>query len=88
MGPFVSDYVRFVVLKNYGGVYLDTDQMLLKNIDDLLSLNFFAGWNKDRTYIYTGNIGCVPESDIVDKILQVYDNIEFNEPKPKNTRHL
>lgn len=75
---FVSDYVRFVALRQYGGIYLDTDQMLLRNIDDLLSLNFFAGWNKDGTHIYTGIIGCVPELDIVEKILEVYDNLEFN----------
>lgn len=32
---FVSDYCRFYVLYNYGGVYLDTDVELLRNIDDL-----------------------------------------------------
>tara|TARA_B100000989_G_scaffold39741_1_gene25200 strand:- start:12090 stop:12752 length:663 start_codon:yes stop_codon:yes gene_type:complete len=75
---FVSDYVRFVALRRYGGIYLDTDQKLLKNIDDLLDLDFFAGWNKDETYIYTGIIGCVPESDIVNRILEVYGTIEFD----------
>jgi mannosyltransferase OCH1-like enzyme len=75
---FVSDYVRFVALRQYGGIYLDTDQKLLKNIDDLLSLAFFAGWNKAETYIYTGIIGCVPESDFVNRILEEYDNIEFD----------
>lgn len=32
---FVSDYCRFFVLYNYGGVYLDTDVELLKPIDAL-----------------------------------------------------
>jgi mannosyltransferase OCH1-like enzyme len=75
---FVSDYVRFVALRQYGGIYLDTDQKLLKNIDDLLSLDFFAGWNKDETYIYTGIIGCIPESDFINRILAEYDFIEFD----------
>lgn len=32
---FVSDYCRFYVLYNYGGIYLDTDVELLKPIDGL-----------------------------------------------------
>ena len=75
---FVSDYVRFVALRQYGGIYLDTDQKLLKNIDDLLSLSFFAGWNKEETHIYTGIIGCVPESELVDRMLESYDEVDFD----------
>ena len=75
---FVADYVRFVALREYGGIYLDTDQKLLRNIDDLLGLNFFAGWNKEETHIYTGIVGCVPQSDLVDKILEAYNNLEFD----------
>lgn len=32
---FVSDYVRIYVLYHYGGIYLDTDVELLKNLDEL-----------------------------------------------------
>ncbi len=39
---FVSDYMRFDVLYNYGGVYLDTDVELLKDITPLLSTNFMG----------------------------------------------
>ena len=35
---FVSDYVRLYVLYQYGGIYLDGDVELLKNLDDLLNL--------------------------------------------------
>ena len=75
---FVSDYVRFIVLRNHGGIYLDTDQKLLKNIDDLLDLKFFAGWNKEKKFIYTGIIGSVPRSDFVSRVLEEYDNLDFN----------
>lgn len=34
---FVSDYCRFYVLYNYGGIYLDTDVELLKPIDSIES---------------------------------------------------
>ena len=33
---FVSDYVRLQVVYQYGGIYLDTDVELLRNIDFLL----------------------------------------------------
>lgn len=75
---FVADYVRFVALYKYGGIYLDTDQKLLKSIDGLRELEFFAGWNRSKTYIYTGIIGCVPKSDIINTVLEEYENIEFS----------
>lgn len=37
---FVSDYARFKVLSEYGGIYLDTDVKLIKSIDDLLDKPF------------------------------------------------
>lgn len=75
---FVSDYVRFVALHRMGGVYLDTDQKLLRNIDDLLDFKFFSGWNPDKSYIYTGIIGCEPELDFVSKILLTYNDLEYS----------
>ena len=35
---FVTDYVRLYALYTEGGIYLDSDIELLKNLDDLLSL--------------------------------------------------
>jgi len=75
---FVSDYVRFIALRQFGGIYLDTDQKLLKRLDDLHDLKFFAGWNRERTYIYTGIIGCVPRLDLVDDIIQGYETLEYD----------
>ena len=33
---FVSDYARFKILYEYGGVYFDTDVELIKPIDDIV----------------------------------------------------
>lgn len=38
---FVSDYVRFFALYNYGGIYLDSDIEIIKSFDDLLNNKFF-----------------------------------------------
>lgn len=44
---FVADYIRFYVLYNYGGIYLDSDVEVLKSFNDLLDLRYFIGKEKD-----------------------------------------
>ncbi|MCV5446071.1 glycosyltransferase, partial [Escherichia coli] len=39
---FAADYVRFYALKTMGGVYLDTDVELIKDISPLLNNKFFT----------------------------------------------
>ena len=41
---FVADYVRLKVLYEYGGVYLDTDQELIKPIDIFMRHQCFMGF--------------------------------------------
>ncbi len=45
---FVSDYMRFYILYKYGGVYLDTDVELIKDITPLLDENFMGFEGYDR----------------------------------------
>jgi len=52
---FVSDYVRFFALYNYGGIYLDSDIEVKKSFNDLLDKKFFFG------YEYEG----LPEAAVV-----------------------
>ena len=44
---FVSDYARFWILYNYGGLYFDTDVELIKPIDDLVEKGAFMGLERD-----------------------------------------
>lgn len=44
---FVSDYCRFFEINEYGGIYLDTDVELVKNIDDLLNSPFYGFENNN-----------------------------------------
>lgn len=39
---FVADYVRFYALSKWGGVYLDTDILIKKNMDRFLNASFFS----------------------------------------------
>lgn len=47
---FAADYIRFYALYNYGGIYLDSDVILYKNFDDLLSLPYFIGHDQIRGF--------------------------------------
>lgn len=40
---FAADYIRLKVLKDWGGVYLDTDVLLFTSISPLLNCSFFSG---------------------------------------------
>lgn len=40
---FASDYIRLWALYNYGGIYLDTDTEVKKNLDIFLKNKFFIG---------------------------------------------
>lgn len=40
---FVSDYARFWILYNYGGIYFDTDVEVIKPIDEIINAGPFFG---------------------------------------------
>ena len=51
---FVSDYARLKVIFDHGGIYLDTDVELLKNIDFLLRNACFFGIQQQDNMCATG----------------------------------
>lgn len=54
---FVTDYVRLYALYTYGGVYMDTDVEVVKNIDCFLKYEAFSGFESmDR--VPTGIMAC------------------------------
>jgi len=44
---FVSDYARFKILYEHGGIYFDTDVEVIKAIDDILAKGAFMGLEQD-----------------------------------------
>lgn len=72
---FVSDYCRFFVLYNYGGVYLDTDVELIKTIDDLPE-NFVG--LEDKETCNSGLIRGAQKGDMIcEKMLKSYNDDAF-----------
>lgn len=73
---FVSDYVRIWALYQYGGLYLDTDVEIKKNMDCFLSHKAFTGFEND-TSPFTAVFGCEKNSDIAKIILDSYKDRHF-----------
>lgn len=72
---FLTDYIRLVVIAEYGGIYLDTDVELVRNIDKLLENRAYFGFETQR-YINTGlGFGAEAGNRIVLDMLQEYDEL-------------
>lgn len=71
---FVSDYIRAYVIYNYGGIYLDTDVILLDNFDKLLNNNAFVGF-ENKNNPFTAVFGAQPKHPFVKEMLEYYDNL-------------
>jgi len=75
---FASDYARFDILRQYGGVYLDTDVELLKPIPEwVLQDRAFTGMESGG-FVNPGLIfGCSPNLPVLDAIMDSYDGDYF-----------
>ncbi|RLD27574.1 MAG: mannosyltransferase [Bacteroidetes bacterium] len=75
---FVADCVRAQALYEFGGVYLDTDMLLLKPIDVLLSNDFFTAYEVGDRAAY-GLFGAIAGHRFLKQMKEFYDTTEFNE---------
>jgi FkbM family methyltransferase len=78
---FLVDYVRFDVLYQYGGIYLDTDMLLLKNLDYFLENECFLGY-EDNDFLNAAIIGAIPSCDFVKECLTYYSYADYSENMP------
>lgn len=81
---FVSDYARFYILYQYGGIYFDTDVELIKPLDDLISHGGFMGIEQDSQQEITVapglGIASKPASKLYQELLQTYHKSHFINP--------
>ena len=77
---FVSDYARLKVVYENGGIYLDTDVELLKNIDFLLENKCYIGVQQHGKLCTTGlGFGAIKYSPVVKEMLNKYNGLYYNE---------
>jgi len=73
---FVSDYVRLQKTYEYGGIYLDTDVLVVKNFDELLKNKMFVGI-EDKLTINAAIFGATKNHLFISKILEKYSNLKI-----------
>ena len=84
---FVSDYARFDILYQYGGIYFDTDVEVIKPFDDILKNGGFMGFETPAGVAPGLGMGCKPNLNIIHKILEFYSTLHFlNADGSYNTR--
>ena len=78
---FVSDYARFQILYEHGGVYFDTDVELLKPLDDILARGGFMGVERicGDTYKVAPGLGLACEAGfpLMRGLLEEYHSRHF-----------
>ena len=79
---FVSDYARFKILFEHGGVYFDTDVEVIRPLDDVISAGPFMGFESDglssQVAVNPGlGLAATPSMSIYREILLEYDRIPF-----------
>ena len=76
---FVSDYVRFWAVYNYGGIYMDLGSELIRNIDELVSSH--EGISAIERSTCTVNAGlfltCKSHDSLVKEMLSRYDDLGY-----------
>ena len=86
---FVSDYARIDVVYKYGGIYMDTDVELVKELDSFLNDRMYCGWEMrdplldklgrsyENSVAFGLGFGAEKGHPALKKILDLYDRISF-----------
>lgn len=70
---FIADYIRLKVLYEQGGLYMDTDMQILKDITPLIESNeLFFGYESEK-YANGAIIGVVPKHPYIKDVLEFYN---------------
>lgn len=83
---FVSDLARLIIIYKEGGIYLDTDVEILKNLDFLLENRFFIGIQQagsgTKEYCTTGlGFGAEANNEIVKEMIAQYDGLMYTDDR-------
>lgn len=80
---FVSDYARFKIMYEYGGIYFDTDVEVIKSLDDIIAKGSFFGMEviSNEQLINACNPGlgfaCAPGLGLCKEMIDYYQKENF-----------
>lgn len=73
---FVTDYVRLFAMYTQGGIYMDTDVEVVRNLDEFLTHKAFSGFESER-HIPTGIMASEKGFPLFAQLLSNYENRSF-----------
>lgn len=73
---YVSDYIRAYAIYNHGGIYLDTDVIVLDNLHKFLDNKAFVGF-ENSIYPFTAVFGAEKGHPLIKDMLDYYNGIDF-----------
>ena len=75
---FVSDYARFKILYEQGGIYFDTDVEVIKPFDEVLNKGNFMGCESAVSAVNPGlGLAVAPGLGLIKEILEDYEKASF-----------
>lgn len=74
---FVPDYARLDILYQHGGIYLDTDVELVRNLDPMLNQNCFCCLEKWQDISFGGLSGAVAGHPTIRKFMDAREGLRF-----------
>lgn len=82
---FVSDYARFKILHEYGGIYFDTDVEVIKSLDDIIEKGAFFGLENESHFACNPGLGFAsePRFHLLKEMLNLYANMQFENASGK-----
>ena len=73
---FLSDFARLIIIRDYGGLYFDTDVELIKRPDELLKNEAFFGFENDEHVASGLGFGAEKEHIVIQKMVDEYKGLE------------
>jgi len=74
---FVSDYARLLALYNHGGIYLDTDVEVFKDLKPLLNIADCIFGFEEKEYVATSTMLAKPKQVFIKQFLNSYHQRHF-----------
>lgn len=84
---FVPDYARLDILYRHGGLYLDTDVELKRNLDELLYQEAFCGVEKWQLLNFGGLSGAVKGHPMIKKYMDARADLVFVDQEGRENRN-
>ena len=78
----LSDIIRYEILFEYGGIYIDADSICNKPFDDLLDNKFFVAYEnevKRPNLIANGIIGSIPQHRVLMMCMKEINSLKTSE---------